>query len=89
MRSTLHAEWTKLRTVPGPGWLLLAMAVATVATGIAVTSALTCPPSDCAIDAAKVSLSGIQLGQAVVASRPIIVMRFGWLTFCVLATWWR
>ena len=27
MSDVVHAEWTKLRTVPGPGWLLLAKAV--------------------------------------------------------------
>jgi hypothetical protein len=26
---TLHAEWTKLRTLAGTGWLLLGMVVAT------------------------------------------------------------
>jgi ABC-2 type transport system permease protein len=32
MRQALHAEWTKLRTVPGPGWLLVAaMALTLVA----------------------------------------------------------
>jgi ABC-2 type transport system permease protein len=29
MRPALHAEWTKLRTVPGPWWLLLATVAAT------------------------------------------------------------
>ena len=29
LRYALHAEWTKLRTVSGPGWLLLGIAVLT------------------------------------------------------------
>jgi ABC-2 type transport system permease protein len=31
VRLALHAEWTKLRTVPGPAWLLLAAVALTVA----------------------------------------------------------
>ncbi len=33
VRDALHAEWTKLRTVAGPGWLLLAATGLTVAVG--------------------------------------------------------
>ena len=29
----VHAEWTKLRTLPGTGWLLLAAAALTAAVG--------------------------------------------------------
>ena len=37
----LHAEWTKLRTVPGTGWLLLAAAVLTGAVSAAAAAAST------------------------------------------------
>ena len=30
MRDALHAEWTKARTLPGAGWLLLAAVALTV-----------------------------------------------------------
>ena len=30
LRDALHAEWTKLRTLPGTGWLLLAVVALTV-----------------------------------------------------------
>jgi ABC-2 type transport system permease protein len=33
VRPALRAEWTKLRTVPGPGWLLLGLILSTVALG--------------------------------------------------------
>ena len=35
----LRAEWTKLRTTPGPAWLLTATAIVTVALSMAVTTA--------------------------------------------------
>jgi ABC-2 type transport system permease protein len=68
LTGALHAEWTKLRTAPGTGWMLLAAIVLTIAVS-AVTDAgtgcrtgLVCQP-----DPAKLSLTGIDLGQAVVA----------------------
>ena len=36
----IRAEWTKLRTVPSTGWLLLGAVVATVGIGLAVTASL-------------------------------------------------
>jgi ABC-2 type transport system permease protein len=38
MRDALHAEWTKLRTLPGPGWLLLAVIALTAAVSAAATA---------------------------------------------------
>ena len=65
--NAVHAEWTKLRTVAGPGWLLLAAVALTVAVGALAANAVRCPAGSCQIDPAKVSLTGIDLGQAVVA----------------------
>ena len=67
MTAALHAEWTKLRTVAGPGWLLLAAIALTAAVGAAAANATSCPGGGCQVDPAKVSLTGIYLGQAVVA----------------------
>jgi len=67
MKEALHAEWTKLRTVAGTFWLLLALIALTVALGAAAVSAATCPSAGCGQDPAKLSLTGIDLGQAVVA----------------------
>jgi ABC-2 type transport system permease protein len=64
---TLHAEWTKLRTVASTGWLLLGAAVLTVAVSTAADAAATCPSSGCQADTAKLSLTGVQAGQAIVA----------------------
>jgi ABC-2 type transport system permease protein len=72
MRPALHAEWTKLRTVPGTGWLLLAAVALTVALNSAVAAAVTypAPPQDIT----KLSLIGIQLGQAVIAILAVLVI---------------
>ncbi len=63
----LHAEWTKLRTVASTGWLLLAAAVLTVAVSAAADAGATCSSSGCQADPAKLSLTGVQAGQAIVA----------------------
>jgi ABC-2 type transport system permease protein len=65
--TALHAEWTKLRTVAGPGWLLLAAMALTVAVGAAAANAVNCPAGGCQVDPAKVSLTGLYLGQTIVA----------------------
>ncbi len=66
-RDALHAEWTKLRTTAGPAWLLLAAIALTAGVGAIAAHAVTCARGDCQIDPAKVSLTGIYLGQAIVA----------------------
>jgi len=63
----LHAEWTKLRTVASTGWLLLAAAVLTVAVSALVDATASCPPTGCPVDPAKLALTGVQAGQAIVA----------------------
>ena len=70
----LHAEWTKTRTAGGTIWLLLAVVAATVALGAAVATATRCPAAGCGQDPAKVSLSGIDLGQAVVAILAVLAI---------------
>jgi len=66
-RQTLHAEWTKLRTLASTGWLLLAVAALTIAVSAAADAAATCPSGGCQADPAKLSLAGVQAGQAIVA----------------------
>jgi ABC-2 type transport system permease protein len=66
--SALHAEWTKLRTIAGPSWLLLGVAALTIGVSVAAVGATRCPAgTQCAVDPTKLSLTGIQIGQAVVA----------------------
>ncbi len=73
-REVLHAEWTKLRTLPGVIWLLTTVAVLTVAVGAIASASVTCPNAYCNQDPAKVSLTGIELGQAVVAILAVLAI---------------
>jgi ABC-2 type transport system permease protein len=59
--TTLHAEWTKVRTVPGTGWLLVGVVALTVALGALAAGAM--PAGG---DPAKSALTGIVVGQAIV-----------------------
>jgi ABC-2 type transport system permease protein len=71
----LHAEWTKVRTVSGPGWLLLGVVALTVGVSAAAVGAQHCPASmQCPVDPTKVSLTGIQFGQAVVAILAVLMI---------------
>lgn len=63
--TALHAEWTKLRTLAGTKWLLLGVIVTTVGLGAVASAAV--PAAQPGLDAAKVSLTGVGLGQTVVA----------------------
>jgi ABC-2 type transport system permease protein len=74
LREALHAEWTKLRTLPGTPWLLAAIIAATVAVSTAAAAAVTCPSGGCSVDPAKLSLTGIDLGQAVAAILAVLAI---------------
>ena len=74
MWDTLHAEWTKLRTAPGTAWLLLAAGVLTVALSAVTAAATRCPATDCGGDPAKISFTGVYLGQAVVAIVAVLII---------------
>lgn len=71
--ATLRAEWTKLRTLPGTPWLLLALVASTVVVGGAASAAVTCPAGGCVVDPARTSLTGVYLGQAVAAVLGVLV----------------
>jgi ABC-2 type transport system permease protein len=75
MLDALHAEWTKLRTISGPAWLLLAIAALTIAVGAAAVGVTHCPAGmRCTVDPTKLSLTGIQFGQAVVAILAVLTI---------------
>ncbi|MEU0884371.1 ABC transporter permease [Lentzea sp. NPDC005914] len=74
MRLALRSEWTKIRTLTGPRWLLLAAIAATVALSVAVTSVMTCAAAGCGHDTTKLSLTGVQLGQALVVILAVLVI---------------
>jgi ABC-2 type transport system permease protein len=74
MLAAARAEWIKLRTVPDPGWLLLACAVVTITVSSAVVAVEKCSSASCAVDITKVSLTGVQVGQAAVAILAVTVI---------------
>jgi ABC-2 type transport system permease protein len=81
----LHAEWTKLRTVSSTAWLLLVAIVVTIAAGALTSSVVKCPGS-CGADPAKISLTGVMLGQATIAVLAVLVMTSEYSTGMIRAT---
>jgi ABC-2 type transport system permease protein len=76
-RDALHAEWTKLRTVPGTIWLLGGVVVATAALGAVADAATRCAAAAaaaCQVDPARTSLTGIYLSQAVVVILAVLAI---------------
>ena len=67
MSEALHAEWTKLRTVAGTAWLLLGTTALTAALSAVVALAVTYGSIGSGQDITRLSLTGVYLGQAVVA----------------------
>ena len=75
LRYALHAEWTKLRTVSGPAWLLLGVVALTIAVSTAAVGATHCPQHlTCPVDTTKLSLTGVLAGQAVVAILGVLMI---------------
>jgi ABC-2 type transport system permease protein len=66
VNAALHAEWTKLRTTPGTGWLLLAAVVVTIGLSWLASAAVHFQTGGLQ-DPVKISLTGVQAGQAIVA----------------------
>ncbi|MEU7892358.1 ABC transporter permease subunit [Nonomuraea sp. NPDC049152] len=74
MRRHLHAEWTKLRTVAGTGWLLLGLVTLTVAGSVVAAAAVSCTSAGCDYDPAKISLFGVQVGQTMAAILAVLAV---------------
>jgi ABC-2 type transport system permease protein len=73
MTDALRAEWTKLRTLAGTGWLLLGTVALTVAVSADVVAA-THVSSHGNQDPTRVALSGIDVGQAVLAVLAVVAI---------------
>jgi ABC-2 type transport system permease protein len=74
-RVVLHAEWTKLRTVAGTFWLLAAAIALTVTVSAAAAAATRCPAGPaCPVDTPKLTLTGVQLGQSVIAVLAVLAI---------------
>ncbi|WP_144122773.1 ABC transporter permease [Catellatospora sichuanensis] len=74
MRTALHAEWTKLRTSPATIWLLLAAVTLTAGVSAAAAATIPCKTAACLGDPAQISLTGVQLGQAVVVILAVLAV---------------
>jgi ABC-2 type transport system permease protein len=77
MSRTLRMEWTKLRTDPGVVWYALAFIAGTVAVtalACATTGPHDCTPRPCTVDAARISLSGLYLGQVPAVVLAVLVI---------------
>jgi ABC-2 type transport system permease protein len=72
--TALHAEWTKLRTLASTSWLLAAVIALTIAVSAAADAAAKCPSGACGDDPARISLTGIYLGQALVAVLAVLAV---------------
>jgi ABC-2 type transport system permease protein len=86
MKAALYAEWTKLCTLAGTIWLLCATIALTVALSAAAAAATTCPSGGCAVDLPKLSLTGVQLGQALVAILAVLAISSEYSTGMIRTT---
>jgi ABC-2 type transport system permease protein len=82
----LRAEWTKVRTVPETGWLVAATVVLTVAVSTTVIAVSRCAPGGCTADTTKLSLIGVEVGQAVVAIVAVLAITSEYSTGMIRAT---
>ncbi|MFI6492049.1 ABC transporter permease subunit [Streptomyces sp. NPDC050564] len=69
-----RAEWTKLRTDASNGWLTLGVIVLTVAVGAAVAMTSRCDAAGCGGDPPRLSLTGVMVGQVVVAVVAVLMV---------------
>ena len=73
MTDALRAEWTKLRTLTSTAWLLIGTVGLTMAVSVAVAAA-THVTSGGSQDPTKLSLTGIYLGQTVIAVLAVLTI---------------
>jgi ABC-2 type transport system permease protein len=85
MKQALHAELTKIRTLASTWWLLLATATMTVALSATVAASVH-HRIGADQDPAKISLAGIQVGQAMVALLAVLAMSSEYASGTILTT---
>jgi ABC-2 type transport system permease protein len=89
MTGALRAEWTKARTVPSTGWLLLLVVLAMVGLGFAITGTLRihdCSEDPCALDTVKLSLAGVRLAQVGAAILGVLLVTGEYATGSITPT---
>jgi ABC-2 type transport system permease protein len=71
----LNAEWTKARTMAGTSGLLAAAIALTVTVSVAAAAGARCPAGlACPVDTVRLTLTGVQLGQAFIATLAVLVI---------------
>jgi ABC-2 type transport system permease protein len=87
MTRALSAEWAKARTLPGTAWLLLTTVAVTVAVSAGASAATSCTSSAaCHPDITQLSLTGVDVGQAVVAVIAVLAVTGEYTTGMIRAT---
>lgn len=78
MSRALHAEWTKLRTVPSTGWLLPGTIAATAGAGAVIAGTIhppACRPgAACPAGTTQLALCGTRAGQVTVAVLAVLAV---------------
>jgi ABC-2 type transport system permease protein len=74
--AALRAEWTKLRTLTGTGWLLVGAAAVTIGVSAAVAATTHQSPNGGGggQDPTRLALTGVDLGQAVIAVLAVLAI---------------
>jgi ABC-2 type transport system permease protein len=87
LADAVRAEWTKLCTASGTGWALAVLCLVTVAVGAGTDAATRCATGvSCTVDTTRVSLTGIEAGQAVVAVLAVLIITGEYSTGMIRAT---
>jgi ABC-2 type transport system permease protein len=82
----LHAEWTKLRTVQDTGWLLVAAVGLTLAVSAVAIAGAGHSSGGTRVDTTRLSLTGVYLGQAIVAVIAVLAVGSEYSTGTIRAT---
>jgi ABC-2 type transport system permease protein len=85
---TIHAEWTKLRTVPATAWLILATIGCTVGLAAMVTATMSIEHCDapCMEDTTALSLIGVKFGQIAIVALAVLAVSGEYSTGTIRAT---
>jgi ABC-2 type transport system permease protein len=86
LRDGVRAEWTKMRTVPGSSWLVVGAIVLSVALSAVTTATVSCAAGRCTVDAARTTLAGVEIGQALVAILAVLTISGEYSTGMIRAT---
>ena len=74
MRRAIRAEWAKAWSDPAVPWLLAALVAVTIAVSGVTIGTARCPAAACGQDPARISLTGVSLGQAVAAVAGVLAL---------------